>query len=374
MGPNHLADGPTDLSMAQMAHGHDSAAPMEDRPRIGWVCSYTPEEIILAAGCQPVRLSGSGEPVAQADAYLHANLCPYVRGVLDQTLEGAYHLDGVVFVNSCDAMRRLHDVFRAYLQPRFSFIMDMPRWETPASLAQYTIQLRELMAGLTETFGGGDPGEDRLWEAIRTVNRTRALLQTLYSYRRRDPPGITGTESLRLVMEAATRPKADFNRRLGRVLAEMEPQRPTHRKPRLLLCGSIIDRLEITELIEETGSVVVEDLCTGHRYLHGLVKEEGDPYESVARRYLERVPCSRMTGLERRLAYVRELIDEYQVEGVIYHALKFCDQFQYDYPILREDLEEMAMPVLYLEGDYTTGGFGQMKTRVQAFVEMLGAM
>ncbi|MFW9847482.1 MAG: 2-hydroxyacyl-CoA dehydratase subunit D, partial [Candidatus Thorarchaeota archaeon] len=285
----------------------------------------------------------------------------------------AYQLDGVVFVNSCDAMRRLHDVFRAYLQPRFSVIIDTPRWESSASLAQYTIQLRELMMGLTETFGG-DFSENRLWEAIRTVNRTRALLQTLYSYRRRDPPAITGTESLRLVMEATRTSKEGFNRTLERHLAEIEPRKPPNRKPRLMLCGSIIDRLEITELIEETGSVVVEDLCTGHRYLHGLVKEDGDPYVSVARRYLERVPCSRMTGLERRLAYVRGLIDQYDVEGVIYHALKFCDQFQYDYPVLREDLEKMGIPVLYLEGDYTTGGFGQMKTRVQAFVEMLGEM
>ena len=70
----------------------------KDKSLIGWVCSYTPEEIIMAAGCQPFRLSGSGEPVKQADAYLHANLCPYVRGVFDQALEGAYQLDGVVFV------------------------------------------------------------------------------------------------------------------------------------------------------------------------------------------------------------------------------------------------------------------------------------
>jgi benzoyl-CoA reductase/2-hydroxyglutaryl-CoA dehydratase subunit BcrC/BadD/HgdB len=374
VGPNHLTDGRTDVAIAEKGYVQESAAPEEDRPRIGWVCSYTPEEIIMAAGCQPVRLSGSGKPIAQADAYLHANVCPYVRGVLDQTLEGAYHLDGVVFVNSCDAMRRLHDVFRAYLKPRFSFIIDMPRWESPASLAQYTIQLRELMMALAEAFGGGVSSEDRLLEAIRTVNRTRALLQTLYSYRRSDPPAITGTESLRLVMEATTEPKADFNRALERYLAGMPPQGHTASRPRLMLCGSIIDRLEITDLIEETGSVVIEDLCTGHRYLHGSVQEEGDPYQSVARRYLERVPCSRMTGLERRLAYVRELIDQYHVEGVIYHALKFCDQFQYDYPTLRQDLEEMGIPVLYLEGDYNTGGFGQMKTRVQAFVEMLGEM
>ncbi|MFQ6001927.1 MAG: 2-hydroxyacyl-CoA dehydratase subunit D, partial [Anaerolineae bacterium] len=329
--------------------------------------------IIMAAGCQPLRLSGSGEPVKQADAYLHPNLCPYVRGVFDQALEGAYHLDGIVFVNSCDAMRRLYDVFHGYLKPRFSFILDMPRSESPASLAHYIAQLRELMAALGETFRVS-PSQEGLLEAVRTVNRTRSLLQTLYSYRKGDPPAISGKASLHLVMGATKSPKADFNRQLERYLAQIEKQRAGDRKPRLMLSGSIIDRLEIIDLIEEKGLVVVEDLCTGHRYLHGLVKEEGDPFESIARRYLERVPCSRMTGLARRLAYIKGLIEEYRVDGVIYHALKFCDQFQYDYPSLKEELEGIGIPLLYLEGDYTTGGFGQMKTRVQAFVEMLEGM
>jgi benzoyl-CoA reductase/2-hydroxyglutaryl-CoA dehydratase subunit BcrC/BadD/HgdB len=345
----------------------------KDKPLIGWVCSYTPEEIIMAAGCQPLRLSGSGEPVKRADAYLHANLCPYVRGVFDQALEGAYQLDGVVFVNSCDAMRRLYDVFRLYLKPRFSFMLDMPRSESSASLVHYAAQLRGLLAALGEAFSVAS-SEERLLEAIRAVNRTRSLLQTLYGYRKGERPAISGKESLSLVMQATKSPKVDFNRWLEGYLARMEGRGKADSKPRLMLSGSIIDRLEIIDLIEETGLVVVEDLCTGHRYLHGLVREEGDLFESIARRYLQRVPCSRMTGLGRRLAYIKELVEEYRVEGIIYHALKFCDQFQYDYPALKEELEDMGIPLLYLEGDYTAGGFGQVKTRVQAFVEMLKGM
>jgi len=240
-------------------------------------------------------------------------------------------------------------------------------------MAHYSTQLRELMAALAEAFGS-TVSEERLLNAVRTVNRTRGLLETLYTYRKGDPPAISGKESLRLVMEATKSPKVHFNRELEAYLARIEPHSDADRKPRLLLSGSIIDRLEITDLIEKTGWVVVEDLCTGHRYHHGPVGEDGNLFESIARRYLERVPCSRMTGLGRRLTYIKRLIDEYRVEGVIYHALKFCDQFQYDYPPLREELEEMGIPLLYLDGDYTAGGLGQMSTRVQAFVEMLGEM
>jgi len=346
-----------------------------DKPIIGWICSYTPEEIILAAGCHPIRLSGSGEPVKQADAYLHANLCPYVRSIFDQIFEGAYKLDGIILVNSCDAMRRLYDVLRLYLKPRFSFIVDMPRLEEPSALSHYTAQLKGLAAALRKAFGTF-PREEELWEAIRTMNRTRSLLQILYSHRKQSPPAINGRESLRLVTAATQAPKEDFNHWLEGYLIWIEDQaEKVDKQPRLMLSGSIIDQLEIMDLIEESGVVVVEDLCTGHRYLQGLVAEDGDPFERIAQRYLERAPCSRMIGVKRRLLYIEELIREYQVEGLIYHTLKFCDQFQYDYPLLRKALsEQVGVPLLYLEGDYTISSFGQLKTRIQAFAEMLREM
>jgi benzoyl-CoA reductase/2-hydroxyglutaryl-CoA dehydratase subunit BcrC/BadD/HgdB len=228
------------------------------------------------------------------------------------------------------------------------------------------------MRSLSQAFGTAS-NEDDIREAIEVVNRTRALLLALYEHRKPDPPAVGGAEVLRLVTEAARAPKVEFNRWLEGRPSEIDtrPSRGSS-KPRLMLSGSIIDRPEIMELVEESGHVVAEDLCTSHRYLQGLVEVDRDPYEALARRYLQRAPCSRMIGLSERLDYVKMLIREYGAEGVIYHALKFCDQFQYDYPHLKRELDDMGVPVLYLEGDYTAGGFGQMRTRVQAFVEMLG--
>ena len=133
------------------------------------------------------------------------------------------------------------------------------------------------------------------------------------------------------------------------------------------------------DLVEDLGgNVAGDDLCQGYRdCLPQVTGRDGggdDPFLELARGYLQRPACPRMLAGRSRFAYLKELIRECRAQGVVYHALKFCDQFQYDYPTLRQDMEETGTPVLYLEGDYTTGGFGQMKTRVQAFVEMLGEM
>src|SRR3970040_1866708 len=112
----------------ETAFNYDRCTPDPERLKVGFLCSYTPEEVILAAGLQPIRLHTSGKPLKRADAYLHNTLCAYVRSVLDAALEGdAAHLAGMVFVSSCDAMRRLCDVWRHYVRTDFVHILDLPR-------------------------------------------------------------------------------------------------------------------------------------------------------------------------------------------------------------------------------------------------------
>ena len=148
-------------------------------------------------------------------------------------------------------------------------------------------------------------------------------------------------------MGATKSPKFELNQWLEAHLACVRQQSDRQLKPRLMLSGCIIDRLEILGPIEEHG-MVVDHLCTGHCYLDGLVPQEGDPFPPVARRYLERVLCSRMIDQRRRLAYVHRLVDQYCVDGAIYHTLKSCDRSRYDYPLLKDELEDVGIPVLYL--------------------------
>lgn len=349
-------------------------SPHSPRPRVGWVCGYVPEELLLAAGCQPLRLSGTGQPIREADAYLHQNLCPFVRSVLDKALESDLVLDGMVFVNSCDAMKRLHDVWRLYIDTDFNHILDMPRIVSPDSIAYYVSELRRLIERLQESFGT-KIGEDDLREAIRTTNHTRRLIERLHQWRRRPSPPLTGFEALDIMIRASQGNIEAYHRWLEGYLEALDSQ-PVEGKadgrPRLMVSGSIIDQPEIIGLIEEAGGlVVIEDLCTGYRQFQGLVEEEGDALEAIARRYLERAPCSRMIDTRKRLDFMIRLAEDYRVDGIIYHALKFCDQYQYDLPLISQEASKAGTPLLYLETDYTQGSISQVKTRVQAFLEII---
>ena len=348
----------------------------DDVPQVGILCSYVPEEILYAAGLQPVRLCGSGQPVRSADSYLHNNLCPYVRGLFDEALNGGYdRCAGVVIVNSCDAMRRLHDVWRQYGRHTFVHILDILRVDDEDAVVYFGAQLRDLAAALAAHFGTAVTQES-LRLAVQRLNYTRRLLTRLYSLRATVPPAITGSESFPILLAGVRSGWAEYHTTLDRYLTACEAAGPDPRhrgKPRLLITGSVFHHPQIIELVEAAGAVVVaEDVCIGHRHYQGEVLEEDDLFLAIARRYVQRVPCARMKGVGRRHAYISRLIDQFQVDGVIYHGLKFCDLYQYDFPLTQQLLERRGVPALYLETDYTTGSYGQMKTRLQAFVELLG--
>lgn len=136
--------------------------------------------------------------------------------------------------------------------------------------------------------------------------------------------------------------------------------------------GSELDDPRYLRLIEEAGAVVVaDDLCMGSRYFTGLVDgASSDPFEALARRYLTRPPCPKlMYPSAERIAHLQRMARQYRVEGVIYQSIKFCDNHAGVYTILRRGFEEMGLPVLQLEREYALSGAGQLKTRVQAFVE-----
>ncbi|MBM3150014.1 MAG: 2-hydroxyacyl-CoA dehydratase, partial [Chloroflexi bacterium] len=146
-------------------------------------------------------------------------------------------------------------------------------------------------------------------------------------------------------------------------------------KARILVMGNVVDRPDLFNLIENGGAdVVAADLCTAMRHFDYLVEEDAEePYLALARGYLNRPGCARMTGVEERLADMMKLAKDYAVDGVVYTSVKFCDQHLSDAPYFAEKLKEAGIPILFLENDYTWSTIGQLKTRVEAFIEMLDA-
>ena len=134
-----------------------------------------------------------------------------------------------------------------------------------------------------------------------------------------------------------------------------------------------MDNAELVRLVERLGAnVVADDWSTGTRYFWNLVRSDPDPVRAISRRYLDMVPSSFTFQHEERFDHVKRLVKSYDVDGVILFVVKFCDPYLFDAPLLLEELKAMGLPVLYLEWEHSLRGIAQLKTRVEAFLEMVG--
>lgn len=341
---------------------------------IGWGCTYIVEEIVSAAGMLPIRVIGGKGETPLGDARLYSNICSFVRSCLDEALRDKYQfLQGFVTCNSCDPIRRLYDTWSYYIKTPYASIFSLPDQLTQETVEFFKKELIRFREEL-EAISGRQITPESLIQAIDLYNQTRVLLHNLYGLRKGINPPISGAEVLDVVLAGMIIPRERYNRLLQGLLAELSKRKlDTNAKVRLLLMGSELDDSQYVQLIEDSGGLVVmDDLCNGSRYFSGLVKKDGDPLDALARRYLERPPCPKMMyPSHSRVKYLQGLARDYAVEGVIYQTIKFCDNHSGIFTIIKHGFDEIGIPVLNLQREYVLSGTGQMKTRVQAFIESI---
>ena len=370
------------LIKAQELYEHREARAKElakkGKKVIGYFCSYTPVEIFTALDLVPFRIQGKvGKPVEQAGQYLESIVCPYVRSCFDIALSGELDfLSGVVIPHTCDAMHRLYDIWKYHLKPPYSYSLYVPHMTHPASFDFFQKEIEILKAGL-EQFVGRSASEQDLIKAIGLHNRSRALLRELYELRKPEPPLISGTEIMRVLVAGMTTPIQEFNELLEDVLAEVRTRKlGPDSKPRLLISGSEVDDDSLIRLAEESGAhVVMDDLCTGTRFFWHDVDASKGAIRGLAERYLG-VTCPRTYRpgkAAQRFSYLGDFIREWNVQGVILYTIRFCDTYQLDTPELKDYIQSLGQPVLFLEDTYITSPLGQWKTRVEAFLETIEA-
>src|SRR3990172_7145862 len=342
---------------------------------IGWVCNYIPEEIILAAGLYPVRILGGKEETTKADAHLYSNICSFVRSCLEEAFQGHYDfLEGIVTASNCDHTRRLYDVWYRYINPPFKCQLGLPHKVTEDSIDYYKGELNRLKQGLEE-FTGNKISPDALKWAIALSNKTRDLLKQLYLLRKSPDPPITGAETLEVVLSSTFLPKERYHIMLEELLNYLSVREGQgNGRVRLMITGSLLDNPEYIKVIEDLGAlVVVDSLCIGSRYFWHQIETDGkDPLEALARHYLNNPPCPRMRPYDMRAESLKNLAQEFTVQGIISEVIKFCDNAGEEYPLLKGAMEQLDIPCLSLEREFLMGGVGQTKTRIQAFLENIG--
>ncbi len=343
----------------------------------GWLCTYVPEEIILAAGALPIRITGYTQEMELEDgnAYLYINNCSFSRSCLQLGLRKEYDfLDGVIGGSTCDGARRLFDLWRYYLKPPFFQVLTVPRKFHERAHELYYSQLEDFKKNL-EQFMGLEITDDNLLDSIKTLNESRSLLKELYDLRKMDEPLITGQETMEVLNGSFRMPKEQFNEYVRELISDLKQNGDGNKaKARLMLVGSVMTNPEFIKSIEELGVIVVTDeLCTSTRYWSDPVVLEGaeNPLAALSRRYLNNFPCARMYPSTERFDRIVNLAREARVDGIISETIRYCVPYAHDVPLLSDRLKTENIPLLALDVEYGTSGSGQIRTRVQAFLEMV---
>lgn len=350
----------------------------DGRPVVGTFCSNTPPEIILAAGALPLRLRApESTDSTSGDALLSGRLCTYVRHVVSLALDGAYDfLDGEVSSNVCDHVRRASDVLRHKTKIGFHGFLSVPRVQRASLFLYYRRQLEKLRQELSQHFDV-NVSDDALRAAIRACNANRRRLSRLDALRREERPRISGAQALSVHIAAQVMPPSAFAElfdRLYEVIARGSPGLETPRA-RLVLVGAELDDPRYIETIESQGAVVVADTLTfGSRAAHTLVDEDSDhPLDAIARAYFFAPSGARtMGGFDARYAELKTLVTSARADGVVCERMVFCDPWAADQHNLGwRSKETDDFPVLLLTREHGVVPRGQLKTRIQAFVERI---
>jgi len=345
----------------------------DGRGVMGYTCTYVPEEIIHAAGFIPVRMLGRAQSIQKADRYFQTYCCSQVRSLMEDALNSVYEgLDGVIFAHTCDTMQSFHDIFKKNNPDLFVKNMNFPsRIDSDAALRYAVAETRRFTKAIEEFTGNKIDGA-ALEESVELYNRNRELLDSLYKLHLRYPEEIPSVVLLHGVLASMYADKAQVNAMLSAYLSGFaaDAGENTSRK-RLMLIGSININEAIYEMADEMGATIADDdMCTGRRYFETPVLEP--TIEGIARRYFTRPHCAaKHRTLESRISYMADLAGKRKIDAAVFLYLKFCDPHSFDYPDIRNALEAAGVRTQLIEVEQAVAPSGQIRTKLQAFLEMM---
>ena len=362
-------------------------AAAEGNLAMGYTCYHVPEPILNVGNCFSVRLRAPHTGSIDIATYYMSNYtCEFARALTERAIEGGYQfLDAMIGVDACSAMNRSMEHFEVLkVNSKEKFFVthtDMPLKVTDYYIDSYTTQMREhVLNRLTETFGV-DTSDEALRKAVAEHNEVCKIISEIAEMRKLDNPIITGYEFHILNLVSYTCPKALILPYLRETLAELKKRKPDAKNPyraRVAIVGSEIDDPSLTKLIEGCGALIVSDrFCFGSTPGREVIElnDEEDVLRQICRHYMETSECARYISDEKvhqRRETADRLAREYKADGIIYEQMKYCDYWGFERALASYIMNtEYGWPVLSIDRVYNNGYSGQLRTRVQAFVESL---
>jgi bcr-type benzoyl-CoA reductase subunit C len=322
-----------------------------------------------------VRLFGTKSGIEKADGHLQAYSCSLVRGIMEDALQGNLDfLDGMIFPHTCDSIQRLSDIWRLNILSTWHNDVVLPvKLDTP-SAKEYMVDVLEKFRREIGAWTGKDICDADLKNSITVYNKLRSNLKRLYEIKSANPSAISGRDLNIIIKGSMIMDRADASRLLEEIISSLEMKKPENAsKARIVLSGGLCDHPDIYDLIENAGGTVVwDDLCSGSRFFEGAIEDSSDPIKAIAKRYTERVICpAKHASLKGRGENLLKIVEDNNASGVIFLLLKFCDPHSFDYPFMKEMLDEKNIPSMLLEVEQELLSSGQLSTRFEAFIGML---
>ncbi|MBP2172452.1 double-cubane-cluster-containing anaerobic reductase [Methanococcus voltae] len=341
----------------------------------GLFCTFVPTELIHASGSVPVGLCGGKDStIPSAEEDLPRNLCPLIKSSYgfkkDKACPYFEAADIVVGETTCDGKKKMFEKMEEMARMH---VMHLPHFRDEASRKLWVdevIKFKELI----EEFTGNEITDEKLAEAIALENKERELFYKIYELRANDPTPISGKDALSFFQKSFLLSIQDRIEILTELVAELEERVSKgegYTGKRILIagCPMTAGNTKIVDLVEEVGGIVVgEETCTGTRKFENYV--EGNTIEDVANRYFK-INCAVAYKNDKRIDRIKELVKEQKVDGVVYYTLQFCHDFNIEGVLVEDALKEAGIPIIRVETDYSESDKEQIKTRLEAFVEMI---
>lgn len=332
---------------------------------MGIFCLSNPLEIITAAGMMPYRIRGCRTATcgAASSVLLSNQVCSFVHNATDLMLSGEYDFLAGLLPRACQQLSRAVQAVDQHRPLPFQYTVTIPRRRDETTFPYYLNELQTLIRQIEAHFGVTIREED-LDNAIRLHNAIREKMMRLYSLRMQPHPPLSGADALAVSQAALAIPPAVFDEMLGDLLEILaDTQRVDAYRARIAVAGGELEGTAFIEQIERMGGLsVVELICFGWPFFRGQVPEgPGSPLERLARFAFDREPYER-----------EDIVRDFQIDGVIFQRLKFCDPFALSQVRQVEVFEECGVPILCLEQDFLACAQGQNETRIQAFLEKIG--
>ncbi|BAF58759.1 benzoyl-CoA reductase/2-hydroxyglutaryl-CoA dehydratase subunit [Pelotomaculum thermopropionicum SI] len=352
---------------------------------VGAFCVFVPEEVVRAAGGICVGLcSGVEIGRTQAEKVLPRSICPLIKSFMGFKLSRVCpyfeSCDMVVGETTCDGKKKAFEILNDYIPVH---VMEIPQMRRDKDFALWRSEVRDFALAMEELTGNKITPESLL-RSIKEVNGKRRALLRLSELRKNSPAPISGKDSLLIEQIAMYDDVERFTAQVNELCEELETRVKEGsgvQKPgdmRIIVSGTpmAVPNWKVPHIIETSGAVIVaEELCTGLRYFENTVAEDGGSLEqmidAIARRYLE-INCACFSPNRQRMERIVQLARDYRADGVIHVSLAFCDPYLIEANRVEKTLKENGIPVLTLETDYGQEDTGQLKTRIEAFLEMLG--